>query len=303
MYPLLRMSLLSLFCVLSLALIPLQASAEQAQVDMAKLALFEEKLNGLRYSGSPVQKHIAMAIDIYLKQFSDQDSALTRDFAFILFNKQYTIIRQEIESDGYGENFLGVSVQGDSEEAYTKLFNERKKLAKSFGFILSADGEGGYRALPDAEYLVKQFGDAMPASFREYYDFMAKANNTSLDAAIAVSADTLGQIIIQGSDIIKKYPNAYITPLVKTNVARLLYAYLKGLDNSSIHDERNGKWILQKDYRAAYEKFLKADKDTYGYALVEYAYNFQKKYNFSLTKEQDMALGRHVFSELEKMGL
>ncbi len=299
----LRVGLLSMLCAVCLAFSPAGVSANQEGADMQKLALFDEDLNNLRYSRQSTEKQIGLAIDLYLKHFSVKDSELTRELAFIAFNKQYNIIRQKIESEGYDNNFLGVSVKGDTEEAYDKAFAERQKIANANGFTLDTDGEGGYRALPNVEYLVKGFGDAMPPSFREFFDFLAKANSTAKDAAIVVTADTLGNIILQGADIIKKYPNAYVTALVKKDVARLLYIYLNGTDNSLLFHSKNGKYVLREGYSDSYKKFLQADKSTYGYAVVEHVYNFLKKYDFSLTQEQYSTHGEYVYPTLQKMGL
>lgn len=113
------------------------------------------------------------------------------------------------------------------------------------------------------------------------------------DAAIMIGWDGLRKRIIKFSDFTNKYPNFSNNNSIKTDINNLMDCYLTGTENSPITEWESKQ--VRKEVIKSYENFIKYNKSSNYYSLVENYYNLLKENNFKLTSEAE----NYVNSEMQ----
>ncbi len=266
-------------------------SFAKAEVDKPKVATYAQDLEILDMDPKATGKSIIAAKDLYFKTFTEQDSLETRDAAFLVFEKFYSKIAENIYED---EIFSPLySIPYVDKDPY---FLTAQKAAESYGLQL-VQLEGDYYPVTDSNYLVKTFAKLVSPTIRAYLTFMKKNENIVDDAALMVSRDELREIIILGDTVIKKFPQSDVASLIKTKINHLLYFYILGIDNSLAYERPSKK--IQPELKNSLNIFLKENKDSTYYPLIKYVYEYLQKNNFKYTDTVRKALNKKL-NEMEK---
>ncbi len=264
-----------LMCFMVIIFTCVNPNFAKAEVDKLKVATYAQDLEILDVAPKATGESIIAAKDLYFKTFTEQDSLETRDAAFLVFEKFYSKIAENI----YKDEIFGplYSIPYVDKDPY---FLTAKKAAESYGFQL-VQLEGDYYPVTDSNYLVKTFAKLTSPTIRAYLTFMKRNENIVDDAALTVSVDELREIIILGDTVIKKYPHSDIASLIKPKVNHLLNFYILGIDNSPAYEGTSKK--IRPRLKSSLERFLKENKNSTYYPLIKDIYDYLQKNNFKYT--------------------
>ncbi len=285
-------TVIGLMCFLVMIFTCVKPNIAQAEVDSLKVATYEQDLEILDIDPKATGNSITAAKDLYFKTFTEQDSPETRDAAFLVFNKYYLKILDNAYKDEIYDSINFTTPY--KEENHPDVIKVKEIIALQ-GLQL-VNREGNYEPETDSNYLAKTFGKFVSPAIRAYLTFTKSAENIFNDGALMISVDELRKIIILGDSVAKKYPDSYITPDVKKELNSLVRVYIYGIDNSPVYED--SKRNMLAEVKKSLNNFIKENKDSTYYPLMQYVYNTLKKNNFRYTDKAMKAIREKVNKEL-----
>lgn len=139
--------------------------------------------------------------------------------------------------------------------------------------------EGCYYVEEDNIFTIQKFSKFLSPPWKEYLELRAKEDNRFInDGYLAMPFDELSQRIIFWENFINKYPSFPENNEIKAKLGDYIEWYI--IESTSAYG--NGGPI-DPDLRKSYEKFLKNNKNSKFYPIVESWYNLLKKNKFIYT--------------------
>ncbi len=244
-------------------------SLAQEDVDVIKVATYEHTLEGFAPDAAPLGTAILKAKDAYFATFSDKDTDATRDAGFAVF---YTYYGKVLEKINENNDFL------DSLTSHGEILAQGKKVAEQYGFHITYLGEGMFGVMDNTPYLLKTFGSSISSAWQSYFIFIKQIDSIIGDAALFISYDALRERLVLGDAIVRKYPYSKVAEMIKKTTDWMATIYVFGLDNTPVYAFDTMK--LLPEVKSSYEKFLRENKNTTYYPMIDALYAFLKKDNF-----------------------
>jgi hypothetical protein len=180
--------------------------------------------------------------------------------------------------DYYLENMVSYVMKIPSDLTEKSAAKLDKELAKA----------GWRTAMTEGAYYVAQAGGWMEIALKEiltpaYKDFLeqeSKENREGFadDAGLVISWEQLRVRIIEKEALLKKHPDFIENQLSQDHLTDAVGAFLGGLPNTPIYDFETK--ALLKDVKIAYEKFIKENKTSKYYTIVNDFYEMLRKNKF-----------------------
>lgn len=224
---------------------------------------------------------VNQAADALIKQSKNQEEKCKTELLFV-FRQYYLSCLNE-----YNDMIDTSKINNTSEKQFNKLLSKI-----GWGVKLS---EGNYYIGESAGWFEAKFKNILTEPYKEYLHYRSKEirEGFSEDAGLLISWNQLGDRIITWEAFLKKYPNFPEKQMIESYLDSYIRVFLSGMDNSPIHNFEN--MTLDKDVRAAYEKFIKDNKTSKYYKLVKDYYEMIKKNNFLLPNDYEKYLERKGF--------
>ncbi len=208
------------------------------------------------------------------------------------------------------ELYTKIELYGKCEKnKVTIIINKDKEINAYFRYldgnglkIGCGGGDGAIYLYFDPTYIVISFKDVLPNTVTEYYAIEAQDIREGFeeDGGLTISWDSIRTRIVQYEASLNKLSKvncSYLQKLVKAKISLYANAYMLGLPNSSIED----KIIAAK---SSYEKFLRENKTSKYYKMVEHYYADLKRNNFKFRRKEETIDGQTYVrpSILDKKG-
>ncbi len=297
---------------------PLPSRAAQDHIDWPKVADYEQNLINYREHLKSSYQFINALKDAYLKNFSLQDSAQTRNAAFLVFKKEYEEIIRYLSTENCILLKDWLDIRKNSTNATVK--EDRKKLqkleqeAQTWGFIIEdRSGEGDYdvAAKPNMAYLLQFFGPHLTTDWQDYFALFTNTlprNRTLSEEEYFAEIEGERQTLLAYETYLKKHPLAPMAVSIRKELGKKFY-YYTNISNIAISpeppidDEYNREWYTLHDaYKASYEKFIQENKDSLLYPALSEMYNSLKKKNFLFTYKDSEAITAAIAKKANAAG-
>ncbi len=255
-------------------------------VDSKKVTAYKQILKSFPSDTKPLGAFITLAQKAFFKTFTKADSVETRHAAFKVFYAYYMSILTTINDDNDG--FLA-SLNANNDYRGTNY-------GKRFGFLIEHAGEGSYVASPNYEYIKKTFKNYLPEEFTLYFSYFEKHPVGYMYRDIK-NHDGLREAIMVAEKLITKYPKSEFSEQMKNDVKFDVRVYISGIDNYPIGVGE--PYSLNPIVKASFEKFLKQNKDSKFYDIVQAWYKRLQENNFIIDNDFNSLL----IEKIEKMDL
>ncbi len=304
--------------VWALLISPLAVHAAQDNIDWPKVADYEQNLINYRTHLKSSYQFINALKDAYLKNFSLQDSAQTRNAAFLVFKKEYEEIIRYLSTENCILLKDWLDIRKNSTNATVK--EDRKKLqkleqeAQTWGFIIEdRSGEGDYdvTAKPNMAYLLQFFGPHLTTDWQDYFTLFTSTlprNRTLSEEEYFAEIEDERKTLLAYETYVKKHPLAPMAVRIRKETGEKLYYYTSFNNNTvapakPVNDEYNREWYTLHDaYKASYEKFIQENKDSLLYPAIREMYNALKKKNFLFTYKDSEAITAAITKKANAAG-
>lgn len=120
----------------------------------------------------------------------------------------------------------------------------------------------------------------------------------SEDAGLTISWEDLGGRIVFWEEYLVQYPNSPLREEVEFYLGIYIRTFLTGLDNSPITESYDSARLDSK-VRLAYEAFLKENRDSRYFKLIEGYYRILEKNSFVVTEELWQYLRRNKLKSMQ----
>ncbi len=199
----------------------------------------------------------------------------------------------EVFERGETDYFEGVELTPTTEEVhdeygtYTRIKEVRITNPKTPAVKMVYSGEGIFSAVPNYEYLRKEYATSLSEPLAEYLRIQQKVQkelngcDIYLDAYLSARPTSVAEWIIEWQNFEKKYPKFELNNKINDDIKMFARALTWHKGMFGFNDD-----ILDAESRKGYELFLqKADKTTDLYTTVNKCYETLKKYNYKWNEE------------------
>jgi hypothetical protein len=158
---------------------------------------------------------------------------------------------------------------------------ELEQAIASAGWSLR-ESEGMYCLGEKAGWFEERFGTILTRPFKKYLRIRADEiqQGFARDAGLLISWDQLRERIAMWEQFLRQYPDFVEKGDVRERLDVYVRTFLTGMDNSRINNFNSKK--LRADVKAAYEMFIRANRDSAYYALVRDYYDMLKSKQFNV---------------------
>ncbi len=237
-------------------------------IDTKKIETYQETLKAIPSHTKPLGKRIALAKNAFFKAFTSQDSQATKAAAFKIFYAYYGSVLDEInkDEDGFLRNL----------NANTEY--KGRNYGNRYGFLIDHIYEEAYGASVNTTYLKNTFKNFLPKEFALYFSYLQFYTTGYLERDIK-DHDELRKRIIIAENFLKEFPTSEFAEEFKQDMLYDVGVYIRGVDAYSLNA---GGYKLELAAKASFEKFLKQNKESKFYGLVDTWYKKLKQDKFKI---------------------
>jgi len=172
---------------------------------------------------------------------------------------------------------------------YPVADSERLKLEQT---IASAgwsvrEAEGMYCLGEKGGWFEERFGTILTQPFKKYLYIRTDEMRQGFarDGGLLISWDQLAEYIATWEQFLGKYPDFVEKGEIRERLDVYVRTFLTGMDNSPIHTINSKR--LSADVKAAYEMFIRENRDSAYYKLVKDYYDMLKSKQFTVPDNVD----------------
>jgi hypothetical protein len=231
---------------------------------------FKNKLSSIGFKDT---SSVTQAAEELIKHAKNQEDKCREELLFIFRQYYLNCLRK------YNDTIDSLGINETNE-------NKMNKSLFTIGWCVKST-EGSYYIGESAGWFGTKFQEVLTEPYKEYLHFRSKEirEGFSEDAGLLISWDQLRYRIITWESFLNKYPTFPEKQSIQAYLDIYIRVFLSGMDNSRIHDCQD--MTLDKDVRAAYEKFIRENKASKYYELVKDYYEMIKRNNFIVPKNVD----------------
>ncbi|MBM4310208.1 MAG: hypothetical protein FJ119_04580 [Deltaproteobacteria bacterium] len=158
---------------------------------------------------------------------------------------------------------------------------EFEQTIASAGWSLR-ESEGMYCLGEKAGWFEERFRTILTRPFKKYLRIRADEiqQGFARDAGLLISWDQLGERIAMWEQFLRTYPGFVAKDEIRDRLDVYVRTFVTGMDNSRINNFNSKK--LRPDVRAAYEVFIRENRDSAYYTLVRDYYEMLKRKQFNV---------------------
>lgn len=144
------------------------------------------------------------------------------------------------------------------------------------------ESEGMYCLGEKAGWFEERFGTILTQPFKKYLHIRAEEiqQGFARDAGLLISWDQLRERIAMWEQFLRTYPGFVAKSEIRDRLDVYVRTFVTGMDNSRINNFNSKK--LRSDVKAAYEVFIRENRDSAYYKLVRDYYEMLKSKQFNV---------------------
>ena len=157
--------------------------------------------------------------------------------------------------------------------------------------------EAGNFVYGDTAWLLKRLGPGLPASWQSYLSQQKEQARLTEDAALQIPRDALRQRLVFWERFVQQYPAFPLRTDIQGDMDTYLGMWLLGTANSAITDSETK--ILLPELRRSFEKFLRENRDSQYFPLLQEYYQLLAAKKFRPSKASAALLKKHNVQSFE----